>query len=156
MIFEKKIDGMHVFLRIDGYRNPSKHEFGTVWCDCGFSFSLRNAVAYRKDSDSILTPHEIDWLAEALTDLLDGKITAPREIGMLEPDFVFLLYPAKAQHEDDKTVNVFPGSWFDDVYAEWRVCFWNDGAPTDNYLTVILAREDVKDLRDFLNKCKKV
>lgn len=81
MVFERNLNGIEVILRIDNYESPSKHTFGDWWCDCGFSFrmgKLAEIINYRKDHDELLTPEEVDGLADALTNLLEGKSTSCR------------------------------------------------------------------------------
>ncbi len=46
---------------------------------------------------------------------------------------------------------VRPGSAKQDIYAEWRIYFWNGGL-TDNFLTITLDRKDIVAFRDFLRK----
>ena len=67
MVFERDIDGIEVKLRIDDYEDPSKHDFGDVWCDCGYSFRFGNAINNYKDHDEILTPEEVDELVIVLS-----------------------------------------------------------------------------------------
>lgn len=140
MVFERNLNGIEVILRIDNYESPSKHTFGDWWCDCGFSFrmgKLAEIINYRKDHDELLTPEEVDGLADALTNLLEGKINELQEYPLVEPDFVFLLYPIKDLRTDPKYTYVAPGHEFQDIYVEWRVFFWDDGL-TENYLNVTL------------------
>ncbi len=154
MIFERDIDGIQVKLRIDDYQDPTKHNFGDWWCDCGYSFSFGNIINYQKKHDELLTPEEVDYLSAKFTDLLDGKIVAPHEVALTEPDFVFMLYPVKDLRTDPKYTYIQPGYEIQDIYAEWRIFFWNGGL-TDNFLTLTLARNDIVAFRDFLNSCKK-
>lgn len=153
MLFNRSIGGVDILLRIDGYQSPSKHEFGDYWCDCGFSFHFGEIINYEKDSDELLMPEEVDELADALTDLLDGRITEPKEEMMTEPDFVFMLYPVKDLRTDSKYTYVKPGFEMQDIYVEWRIFFWNGGL-TDNFLTINMDREDITAFRDFLNSCR--
>ena len=153
MVFHRSVDGMDIMLRIDNYQSPSEHEYGDRWCDCSFSFRFGEIINYHKDHDELLMPEEVDALADGLTDLLDGKITEPQERPMLEPDFVFMLYPAKDLRTDPTYTYIKPRDEFQDIYVEWRVFFWNDGL-TENFLTITLEREDIASLRDFLNSCK--
>lgn len=154
MVFERDIHGIEVKLRIDDYEDPSKHDFGDVWCDCGYSFRFGNAINYYEDHDEILTPEEVDELVIVLSDLLDGKVSEPREIPMTEPDFVFMLYPQKDLRTDPKYTYVAPGYEIQDIYVEWRIYFWNGGL-TDNFLTITLFRKDIEAFRDFLISCKR-
>ena len=153
MVFERNLNGIEVILRIDNYESPSKHTFG----DCGFSFrmgKLAEIINYRKDHDELLTPEEVDGLADALTNLLEGKINEQQEYPLVEPDFVFLLYPIKDLRTDPKYTYVAPGHEFQDIYVEWRVFFWDDGL-TENYLNVTLYRDDIIAFRDFLEDVRK-
>ena len=154
MVFERDIDGIEVKLRIDDYEDPSKHDFGDVWCDCGYSFRFGNAINYYKDHDEILTPEEVDQLVIVLSELLEGKVSEPREVPMTEPDFFFMLYPQKDLRTDPKYTYVAPGYEIQDIYVEWRIYFWNGGL-TDNFLTITLFRKDIEAFRDFLISCKR-
>lgn len=115
---------------------------------------LAEIINYRKDHDELLTPAEVDGLVDALTNLLDGKITESQEYPMVEPDFVFMLYPIKDLRTDPKYTYIAPGHEYQDIYVEWRVFFWDDGL-TDNYLNVTLYRDDIIALRDFLDGVRK-
>lgn len=154
MVFERDIGGIQVILRIDDYQNPSKHDFGDVWCDCGYSFRFGDIINYHKEHDELLMPEEVDELATVLSELLDGAVTEPCEVPMTEPDFVFLLYPEKDLRNDPKYTYVAPGYEIQDIYVEWRIYFWNDGL-TENFLTITLGRADITAFRDFLISCKK-
>ena len=153
MVFEREIDGMEIMLRIDDYQDPSKHDYGDVWCDCGYSFRFGGIISYQKDHDEILMPEEVDDLVIMFTELLDGKIIEPRELPMIEPDFVFILYPIKDLRKDPNCIYIAPGHELQDIHVEWRIYFWN-GYLTENYLTITLSREDVVAFRDFLISCQ--
>lgn len=158
MVFERNIGGIDVNLQIDNYESPPDHEFGDWWCDCSFSFRMGGSteiINYRVDHDETLTPEEVDEIADVLTDLIDGKITEPRELPMTEPDFVFLIYPIKDLRNDPQYTYVRPGYEFRDIYIEWRIYFWNEGL-TDNFLTVTLQRDDIISLRDFFDSIRKI
>ena len=88
-----------------------------------------------------------------MTNLLDGKIIEPKEYTMVEPDFVFMLYPIKDLRTDPKYSYVAPGHEFQDIYVEWRVFFWDDGI-TENFLTLTMYRDDIVAFRDFLESIK--
>lgn len=154
MVFERIIGGIEIMLRIDNYRSPSIQGFENSWCDCGYSFRLEDVIHYHKDHDEILMSEEVDELADAFTDLINGKIEAPQELSMTEPDFSFLLYPIKDLRTDPKYTYIAPGYEMQDIYAEWRIFFW-DGGITDNFLSITLDREDIIPFRDFLNSCRK-
>ena len=56
-----------------------------------------------------------------LSDLLDGKVSEPREIPMTEPDFVFMLYPQKDLRTDPKYTYVAPGYEIQDIYEVYEI-----------------------------------
>lgn len=153
MVFERDIDGFQVMLRIDDYQDPSKHEYGDVWCDCGFSFRFGDIINYEKEHDELLMPEEVDYLIQEFSALLDGKVTEPREVPLTEPDFFFMLYPEKDLRTDPHYSYVAPGHEIQDIYMEWRIFFWNGGL-TENFLTLTLDRGDITAFRDFLESCK--
>ena len=74
---------------------------------------------------------------------------------MMEPDFVFMLYPMKDLRTDSKYTYVAPGHEFQDIYVEWRVYFW-DGGITENFLTITMYRNDIIAFRDFLESIRKM
>ena len=152
MIFDRNINGIQVTLRIDGYQDPAAHGYGDVWCDCGYSFRLADVLDYRCEHDELLMPEEVDALAVAFSDLLEGRLAAPREIRLMEPDFVFLLCPETDLRTDPEVIYVAPGCELQGIRAEWRVYFWNEGL-TDHYLTIALGRDDIAAFRDFLLGC---
>lgn len=154
MVFERVIGGIEIMLRIDNYRSPSIKGFENSWCDCGYSFKLGDVLQYHKNHDEILMSEEVDLLVDSFTDLLNGKIETPTELSMTEPDFVFWLYPIKDLRTDPKYTYIAPGYEMQDVYAEWRIYFWNNGI-TDNFLSITLDRDNIVSFRDFLNSCRK-
>ncbi len=153
MIYNRNVSGIEITLRIDNYQSPAKHDFGDWWCDCGFSFRFGNSINYSVEHDELLMPEEIDELSALLTQLLDGNITEPTEKPMIEPDFVFILYPQKDLRTDPKYTYIAPGHEIQDIYVEWRIFFWNEGL-TSNYLTITLYRDDIILFRDYLNSCR--
>lgn len=127
MVFERDIDGFQVMLRIDDYQDPSKHEYGDVWCDCGFSFRFGDIINYEKEHDELLMPEEVDYLIQEFSALLDGKVTEPREVPLTEPDFFFMLYPEKDLRTDPHYSYVAPGHEIQDIYMEWRIFSGTEG-----------------------------
>ena len=153
MIYNRKVSGIEIMLRIDNYQSPSKHTYGDWWCDCGFSFRFGSIIQYSVEHDELLMPEDIDSLAISLTRLLEGNLTEPTEEAMTEPDFVFMLYPQRDLRNDPKYTYIAPGYEIQDIYVEWRIYFWSESL-TSNYLTITLDREDIISFRDFLNCCR--
>ncbi len=159
MAFKTNIGGIEVALSINNYKTPDWEEYYDQWCVCSYSFhkfhkkKKTETINYSAESDEVLKSSEVDKLAYNLTDLLNGEITQPFKLRMIEPDFVFMLYPIRDLRLDQNRV-VAPGHEFSDIYVEWRIYFWDDGL-TDNFLTITLYREDIKALRDYLESVRR-
>jgi hypothetical protein len=149
MWFEIDAGGIRIKLRIRGYRPSNKDNWDSEWCKCDFAFSSGDWLNYHKENDEILLSYEVEQLAKSLTELLANKLMEETEITCIEPDFIFKLFPQKDLRNDPKYIYVRPGCELQDIYLEWKICFW-DGGLTDNFLTVTLDREEIIKLRDYL------
>lgn len=157
MAFERNIDGMEIMLEVNGYvpSTSPKHCHQGDWCDCSFRFRFKDIIDYHREHDEVLLSEDVDYLIWKLTDLLDGKITGgPSEEWMTEPDFVFVLHPQTDLRSNPNEVYVAPGNEIRDIYVEWQVYLWQEGAATCNCISITLCREDVEALRDYLECCR--
>lgn len=149
MCLEIDVSGIKIKLKINGYKLTDKENWDIKWCRCDFLFSSGNWLNYHKENDEVLLCSEIDELVEALTELLDNKISEIKEISCVEPDFVFKLYPETDLRDDSKYTYIQPGYNIQDIYLEWKIYFWDKGL-TDNYLTITFNRDEIACLRDYL------
>ena len=133
------IDGINVYLKINNYRHSNKENWDSLWCNCDFMFNSGDWLNYHRENNEIILCSEIEELESTFTMLLNGEIVEDKEITLLEPDFVFQLYPQKAS-----------SNIISDILVDWRVYFWH-GELTANYLSVTLDREEIIMLRDYLS-----
>ena len=150
MWFEIDASGIKIKLQINGYKPSSKDSWDSEWCRCDYLFSSKDWLNYHKEDDEVLLSSEVEMLAKAFTALLDNKLSEVTEIGCIEPDFVFTLYPQKDLRNDPKYTYIRPGCEIQDIYLEWKIYFWNEGL-TDNFLTVTLYGDEIMRLRDYLS-----
>lgn len=150
MWLELDLCGIKVKLRIKGYKPTGKEDWDSEWCNCDFLFASGEWLNYHREDDEVLLSCEVEELEESLTKLLNNELNEVKEIMCMEPDFNFILHPQKDLRTDPKYTYVQKGYEIQDIYVEWKVFFWNEGL-TDNHLTVVLGREDIMQLRDYLS-----
>lgn len=130
------LDGMEIWLGVNGYTPSTRENWDYQWCDVDFSFKFENVINYRKDDDEVLLSCEIEEIVSVFTKLLNDEYTEKFRLGFIEPDFEFEILP-----KDDKG----------DMLVEWHVNLWHEGL-TGNYFSVCLDRNDISTMRDYL-KC---
>lgn len=150
MWLEIDASGIQIKLQIKNYEPSTKDDWDSQWCQCDFLFSSGNWLNYYKNDDELLLSCEVEELENYLTKLLDNNLTEIKEIPCIEPDFVFILHPQTDKHENPAYTYVQPGYEIDDIYLEWKIFFW-DGGLTDNHLTVVLDRDNILSMRDYLS-----
>ena len=133
-------DGINIHLDIRNYKAFNKDDLDSVWCRCDYKFSCGEWLNYHNEDDEILDSSEVERLESMLTLLINGMITTEQEIEFTEPDFSFCISPA-----------VEIQNTFLDISAEWRIHFWDDGALTCNYLSIMLDRDEIKELKEYLS-----
>ena len=156
MIYEKEIDGMHISLQIDGYQPPMKGDYGRYCCEYKYSLRFGDVLNYQIKHEALFLSEEIDELVELLTNLLDGDIEKPYQWHMVEPDFVFQLFPEEPvkafgyQNGSRELITIMK-----DIHVEWQVHLYYDGITTNgmscNFITINMLRDDIIRFRDFLN-----
>lgn len=149
MWLELDVCGIKVKLRINGYKPTNKDNWDSEWCKCDFLFASGDWLNYHREDDEVFLASEIEELEEYLTKLLNNELTEVKEFPCMEPDFIFKLYPQTDRRNDPKYTYVQSGYEIQDIYLEWEIYFWNEGL-TDNHLIVVLGREEIVRLRDYL------
>ena len=149
MSFELDASGIKIKFEVLNFHSWTEENRNEEWCECGYRFFTPGRLNCYKDHDAIMECAEVEELEQALTALLEDRISEPQEIGFVEPDLVFELYPKKDKRDDPQYLYVKPGHEIQDIYLEWRVYFWNRGL-TKNYLSVTLYRSEIEDLRNYL------
>lgn len=150
MWLELDVCGIKVKLRINGYKPTNKDNWDSEWCKCDFLFASGDWLNYHREEDEVFLSSEVEELEEYLTKLLNNELTEVKEFPCMEPDFIFKLYPQTDRRNDLKYTYVQPGYEIQDIYLEWEIYFWNEGL-TDNHLMVVLGREEIALLRDYLS-----
>ncbi len=150
MWLELDICGIGIKLRINGYRPSTKENWDSNWCKCDFLFASGDWLNYHGEESEVLLSCEVEELEESLTRLLNNELREVKEILCMEPDFNFILHPQKDLRTDPRYTYVKEGYEIQDIYMDWKIFFWNEGL-TDNHLTVVLGREDIVKLRDYLS-----
>ena len=140
MSFNLNADGINIHLDIRNYKASGKDNGNSVWCRCDYKFSCGEWLNYHKEDVGILDSSEVERLESMLAKLVNGMVTGNEEISFTEPDFVFHISPAV---EIQNTIL--------DISAEWRIYFWDNGALTNNYLSITLDRKDIVELKEYLS-----
>ena len=140
--------GIDINLKIKGYTTSTKDNWDYQWCRCDFSFSSGDWLNYQREDNEVLLCCEVEELETYFTKLLNDELSAVKKITCLEPDFVFVLHPQFNKRKNSQYADVNYEKE-EDIYVEWKVFFWSGGI-TDNHLTVILDRNDIMVMRDYL------
>ncbi len=149
MWLELDVCGINVKLRINGYKPTNKDNWDSEWCKCDFLFASGDWLNYHREEDEVFLSAEVEELEAYLTKLINNELTEVKEFPCMEPDFIFKLYPQMDRRNDPKYTYVQPGYEIQDIYLEWEIYFWNEGL-TDNHLTIVLGKEEIVKLRDYL------
>lgn len=152
MALNMNIDGMEIYLNIKGYQKTNSENWDDTWCNVDFVFRFRGCIDYSMNDAAILLACEVESLEKILTELLEDKLQQTKSLySFIEPDFNFELFPKhKIKDENSDVIYVKPGHEFIDVSADWIVNLWHDGALTANSFSVVMDREDITQLRDYL------
>ena len=148
MWFHINLCGIEVHFRICDYEPSTEDDWYSQWCNVDFSFRFANYLNYHGESAEVLLSAEVESLETALTQLLRDQVTEISTLSFVEPDFKFILHPKRDKRKDG--VICRPGTEIADIYLEWKIYFWDDGL-TDNHLTVVLDRDDIRAFRDYLS-----
>lgn len=146
---EMDISGVNVKLQIKGYVKPTQENWCDNWPLCSYRFSS-NMFDFHCNDEAVLLAAEVNQLCSSLTDLLENKVSDIYELDFVEPNFAFRYFPKKDLRTDPRFVYVAPGHEIEDIYLEWKIFLWDTGCPTEHYVAVILYREEIQALRDYL------
>lgn len=149
MWFRIDLSGIELQIQIKHYEPSVQDRWDCQWCDVDFSFQSGTWLQYKKEDDEVLLSCEVEELADLIDGLLNDRISDVKEVAMIEPDFVYVFHPKRDLRLDPKYTYVREGYEIADIYLEWKVFFWNEGL-TDNYLRVVLDRQEMEYLRNYL------
>lgn len=141
MWLKLNLDGIKLYFNIKGYRQSTDANWTDEWCGVELSVQSENWLNYSQ-SGELLLACEVEEILSLLEDLIEDRISEPREIEFIEPDFKFILNPKKDLSQDPRYTYIKPGCEIVDIDAELKVCFWNGGL-TANYMSLCMDREDI-------------
>lgn len=84
---------MEFSLEIRGYRTPRERDDWDSWCKIDLNVKVGDYMDYSVIDDEMLMSQEVLSLLRGLEKLLNGGIIKQTQIGFVEPDLTFELYP---------------------------------------------------------------
>lgn len=131
---------MELSLEIRGYRTPREHDDWDNWCKVDLNVKVGDYMDYSVVNDEMLMSCEVQALICDLEKLLNGSITKQTQIGFIEPDLTFELYPRSTLGEDEL-----------DVWAELLIALrLKDTNYNGAVLTLPFERGDIEELLKYL------
>lgn len=152
MALNLNLDGMEVYLNIKGYQKTNSENSYDTWCNVDFAFRFQGCIDYSMNDAKILLASEIENLEKNLTDLLEDKVQQTKGLFYFnKPGFHFEFYSDHKITDENPDVNYEKSDdELNDVSIDWIVYLSKDGLLTANYFSVVLEREDITQLRDYL------
>lgn len=131
---------MEFSLEIRGYRTPRERDDWDNWCKVDLNVKVGDYIDYSVIDDEMLMSREALSLLSGLEKLLDGGLTKQMQIGFIEPDLTFELYPRSTLGEDEL-----------DVWAELLIALrLKDTNYNGAMLTLPFERGDIEELLKYL------
>lgn len=131
---------MEFSLEIRSYRTPRERDDWDNWCKVDLRVKVGDYMDYSVINDEMLMSQEVLSLARGLEKLLNGGITKQTQIGFIEPDLTFELYPKSKFGKDEL-----------DEWAELLIALrLKDTNYNGAVLTLPLERGDIKALLEYL------
>lgn len=145
------IDGIKVSLRIARYQPCSTADWDDKWCKVDFAFQSGDWLNYHKENDELFLSYEVQELADGFSDLLNNRLKERIAYSCTEPDFLFILHPAKDVPCQSGPNGSPGGTVHIDILMDWRISFWDKSGLTSNYLSITLDRKDIERLSHYFN-----
>lgn len=131
---------MEFSLEIRNYRTPRERDDWDNWCKVDLNVKVGDYMDYSVIDDEMLMSREALSLLSGLEKLLDGGLTKHMQIGFIEPDLTFELYPRSTLGEDEL-----------DVWAELLIALrLKDTNYNGAVLTLPFERGDIEELLKYL------
>ncbi len=142
------LDGIELHFQIDEYKPSENEMWDQEWCNCELRLISGDWLNLKRSGELFLNS-EVEGMLQHMIELLrDKEMGKPREVEFIEPDFRMVLHPIKDLRKEYAYCK--PGYEFQDVFIEWKTYIWNGGL-TDNYMTVVLYREDIQKMIQYLS-----
>ena len=131
---------MELSLEIRSYCTPPEHDDWDNWCKVDLNIKVGDYLDYSVIDDEMLMSQEVLSLMSGLEKLLNGDITKQTQIGFIEPDLTFELYPKSMLGKDEL-----------DEWAELLIALrLKDTNYNGAVLTLPLERGDIAALLGYL------
>lgn len=131
---------MEFSFEIRGYRTPREHDDWDNWCKVDLNVKVGDYMDYSVIDDEMLMSREALSLLSGLEKLLDGGLTKQTQIGFIEPDLTFELYPRSTLGKAEL-----------DVWAELLIALrLKDTNYNGAVLTLPFERGDIEELLKYL------
>lgn len=144
--------GIDLSLRIREYKKNDREYPDCPWCRVDYALQS-SFMNYIQDDSECLECAEVDYLYDKLRSLLEYKISKKTEIGFIEPDLSFVLYPRVILGDDHK----YNGAIYrEDIkelspWAEIVFYLWDkDGALSESSIHLTLSEDDIRALVCYL------
>ena len=125
------LDGIEFRFRITKYEksiSDNLYKLYDQWCIVELSLHSGNWLNYQISSE-ILLAYEVEKIRDKISDFLEDKIQLQEELGFVEPDLTFIIYPK--------------------VDIDLQIHFWDEGL-TANYLSLCFDRKNLECLLAYL------
>ncbi len=115
-------------------------------------FSLKSSyINYTLTDDELFNTVEILHLKERLEELLAGEIKDDCKVSFAEPDFTFLLYPARRLYSIPGKISYRNGYMDRPLFMEMKVQFWcKEGGLGQNIFQMSFCEDEVRAFLTYL------
>lgn len=127
-------------LEIRGYRTPRASDDWDNWCKVDLNVKVGDYMDYSVINDEMLMSQEVLAMAHGMEVLLNGGIAKRTQIGFIEPDLTFEMYPRSTLGREEL-----------DVWAELLIALrLKDTNYNGAVLTLPLERGDIEKFLEYL------
>lgn len=89
MSFELDASGIKIWFEVQNFHSWTEENRDEEWRVCGYRFFTLGRLNCYKDHDAIMECAEVEELEQALTALLEDRISEPQEIDFVRTRFSF-------------------------------------------------------------------
>lgn len=149
MWLKMNLEGIEFRFRIAGYKKSTRDNCYDEWCKVDLAVRAESWLDYHVEASEMLLAMEVETLKDAIDDLLDDRLEQPAELGFVEPDIEFELYPREDLRNNPRFLYIKPGREMSGIYMELVISFWHDGL-TANRLVLGFGQDDMEKLECYL------
>ena len=149
MWLKMDLEGIEFCFRIAGYKRSTEDNCYDEWCKVDLAVKAGDWLNYHVEASEMLLAMEVETLKDAIDDLLNDRLEQPNELGFIEPDIEFELYPKEDLRNNPRFLYIAPGNEIADIYMELVISFWHNGL-TANRLIMGFVQADMEKLECYL------